>query len=311
VSAVESTAALVGVGQALRRLRGAVSLDALFREATHALCESVGFERAAFFSLHGSALVPESVHFRGLRDGELPPEELYPKPLRLAPHLHECEVLRRRQTLVVADAARDPHALATLPGATSYVAAPVVCEERPVGLVHADRGLAADRLDELDRAAVSAFAEGFGHAVERGVLAERLRSHTERVLALAHSTEASVMQLASTGTELPPATRRPAPLAVPAFPGGEPLGVLTRREQEVLAMLAEGETNAGIASRLVVSQDTVKTHVKHVLRKLGVNNRSQAVSKYFKLRQAEEAPRAPGTGRVMPFADRARAAQHG
>ena len=47
-------------------------------------------------------------------------------------------------------------------------------------------------------------------------------------------------------------------------------------------MLAEGETNARIAQRLVVSEDTVKTHVKHILRKLGVHNRSQAVSRYFK-----------------------------
>jgi DNA-binding NarL/FixJ family response regulator len=53
-------------------------------------------------------------------------------------------------------------------------------------------------------------------------------------------------------------------------------------------MLAEGETNARIAQRLVVSQDTVKTHVKHILRKLGVHNRSQAVSRYFRGRGVSE-----------------------
>jgi DNA-binding NarL/FixJ family response regulator len=63
---------------------------------------------------------------------------------------------------------------------------------------------------------------------------------------------------------------------------------LTRRELEVLAMLAEGETNARIAQRLVLSQDTVKTHVKHILRKLGVHNRSQAVSRYFRAHGASE-----------------------
>jgi DNA-binding CsgD family transcriptional regulator len=268
----------VGVAQALRRLRGAVSLEALFRQATHALCESIGFERAAFFSLHGTALVPESVHFRGLDDGERPPRELYPTPLRLAPHLHESEALRRRQTLVIADAAGDPHALATLPGATSYVAAPVVCEERPVGLVHADRGLAADEVDELDRAAVSAFAEGFGHALERGVLAERLRSHSERVLALAQSAEASVMQLGSIGTELPSATRRSAPRAVPAFDQGEPLGVLTRREREVLTLLCRRLTDPEIARALFISPRTATTHVSHILAKLGVETRTEAAA---------------------------------
>jgi LuxR family transcriptional regulator, regulator of acetate metabolism len=49
-------------------------------------------------------------------------------------------------------------------------------------------------------------------------------------------------------------------------------------------MLAEGETNARIATRLVVTEDTVKTHVKHILRKLAVHNRSQAVSRYFHMR---------------------------
>ena len=63
---------------------------------------------------------------------------------------------------------------------------------------------------------------------------------------------------------------------------------LTRRELEVLGMLAEGETNARIARRLIVSEDTVKTHVKHILRKLGVHNRSQAVSRYFRAKGASE-----------------------
>jgi DNA-binding NarL/FixJ family response regulator len=57
-------------------------------------------------------------------------------------------------------------------------------------------------------------------------------------------------------------------------------------------MLAEGETNASIARRLIVSEDTVKTHVKHILRKLGVHNRSQAVSRYF---------RSSGAGEDAPF----------
>ena len=76
--------------------------------------------------------------------------------------------------------------------------------------------------------------------------------------------------------------------------------MLTRREHEVLAMLAEGETNARIAQRLVVSEDTVKTHVKHILRKLGVQNRSQAVSRYFRTRDMK-APRVAGGRKDAPF----------
>ncbi|GIN64090.1 transcriptional regulatory protein DegU [Robertmurraya siralis] len=61
-----------------------------------------------------------------------------------------------------------------------------------------------------------------------------------------------------------------------------PLHLLTRRECEVLQLLADGKSNRGIGEALFISEKTVKNHVSNILQKMNVNDRTQAVVEAIK-----------------------------
>jgi DNA-binding NarL/FixJ family response regulator len=65
---------------------------------------------------------------------------------------------------------------------------------------------------------------------------------------------------------------------------------LTEREWEVLDLIGEGMTNDEVARSLVVSVETVRTHVKHILRKLDVRTRKDAVERAERLREGLDPP---------------------
>jgi len=76
-------------------------------------------------------------------------------------------------------------------------------------------------------------------------------------------------------------------------PARPPAEALTGREAEVLRLLAEGRANKEIARALGVTEDTVKTHVRHLLAKLGVQSRTQAALYAARTGLAAQADPAP------------------
>ena len=99
---------------------------------------------------------------------------------------------------------------------------------------------------------------------------------TQEVVAAVRAVAAGDAVLSATVTrQLLDQVARRLPAAVSQLP--DAIVALTEREQEVLRMLAAGLSNAEIAAALVVSEATVKSHVSHLLGKLGLRDRVQAV----------------------------------
>ena len=120
-------------------------------------------------------------------------------------------------------------------------------------------------LDEYVYDALRAGASGF---LLKDVTAERL-IEAVRIIAAGDALLAPgvTRRLISEFAQRPTAKLRPVP----------GLGELTPRETEVLGLVAEGLSNPEIAARLVVTEETVKTHVSRILNKLGLRDRTQAV----------------------------------
>ena len=120
-------------------------------------------------------------------------------------------------------------------------------------------------LDEYVYDALCAGASGF---LLKDVTAERLFDAV-RVVAAGEALLAPTVtrRLISEFARLRPAAPAPSPA----------VAELTARETEVLRLLAEGLSNPEIAGRLVITEETVKTHVSRVLHKLALRDRAQAV----------------------------------
>ena len=131
------------------------------------------------------------------------------------------------------------------------------------------------------------FAQGVGYAFHSTVLSERLHTLRATVGRLTFDITKVTDELVDAEVEVARidrenvATARSGAAMFMADRSPADSG-LTRREIDVLQLMATGETNASIAVRLFISEGTVKSHVKHILRKLGAANRAEAVCRYLR-----------------------------
>lgn len=118
---------------------------------------------------------------------------------------------------------------------------PVEVDGELRGILQVDSA-SPDFFTDRDRDALGAVAGWVGLMMHRAELVERLTSDAER------------------------RGRRQA---------GDEVARITRRQQEIATLLAEGLSNAGVAERLVLSEGTVANHVENIMRRLGLHSRTQ------------------------------------
>lgn len=267
------------------------------------LCTSGGFDRVLVSRIRGSMWIPHTLHVVAEADSAELRNYLSDLEIPLSASPLEADVVRRRVPMLVRDAsekARTYRPLIRLSRTTSYVVAPVLVDGTVVALIHADTNLSGRVLTSADRDIVRIFADGLGPIYERMVLSERLREQRDRLGTVFSATEAMIDDIHGgpltldapvpalpTGAVDPSRTAHVSTGGSPEVPAaGRSARGLTAREIDVMELLSRGASNAEIAAQLTVSESTVKSHVKHIFRKLGASNRAGAIARYGKMKRS-------------------------
>jgi DNA-binding CsgD family transcriptional regulator len=282
--------ALVRIQAGLVRLRACESPQELIETAPRELLRTCGFTRAMVSRVRGSLWVPEVLEIADDVDPEGATFRRFVEEteIPLAHMLMETELVRRRIPVLVADPYGHPRTfkpIVEVSRSTSYAAAPIMPTSRVIGFFHVDRFGQDLPVSPADRDNLWVFAEHFGLMYERSVLVERLESQRTHLHSVFSEAVTAIDQICSAEIGLARNERLPEPASarVNAAPRSRLGSLLTAREQEVLELMAQGSTNSQIARELVVSEGTVKSHVKRILRKLRVDNRAGAVARYLHL----------------------------
>lgn len=274
---------------ALGRLSAARSTEVIRATAPRELVQACGFTRAMISAVRGSRWVPLTLHTRDDLDPRASEFLAYVQSdveIPLANMLAETDVVRRRAAVLVDERVVGTRAykpIIEIARSPAYVVAPILVEGRTIGFMHADRVGQPGPVDEDDRRCIQAFTAELAVVYQCASWNERVAERSRRALSELERAAEALRLIDSPVTDLPLIPDR-TPTARPDLGTGDAIReerFLTAREYEVLEHVADGATNRVIAERLSVSEDTVKTHMRGVLRKLRVTSRGAAVARYL------------------------------
>jgi LuxR family transcriptional regulator, regulator of acetate metabolism len=280
------------VRAAIGRLADAGPVSEIIDRAPAEAAAALELDRVLLSRIDDGWLVAEALHCEG--DAKAATQtlaRLRDAPVQIGYPLIEGELLRRRRAAVVTAAdgeggvGPDRQANWEIMRWSAYVVAPVLMEGRVVGFLHGDRADGGAPLRAVEREGLWRFGEGFSEVYERAVLRRRLRVERQELRRIASWADGRSAELSDGAIDL----ARDRQLADADEAGRPPAArsalhdLLTPREVDVLEHLVKGETNAEIARTLIVSEGTVKFHVKNILRKMNVGNRAEATSQYLRL----------------------------
>ena len=271
------------IRHALGYLRGLPPHKMIYA-AAEVLSREFAYARTLISTVRGSLWLPQYAY---IEDQGADPhsrsllEYITDRQIQLADAPLETELVRKRCGVFAPSPRDDKRVFKDImeaSGCFGYIGAPITVQGRAIGILHADRPephgiVTMDHLEQLE-----AFAECLSVAFESAALEEK-----------AAQQRLEVDNLCANVDELLGRTARPELWSLPgavlrhdAFGRrNQPtVAELTSREREIMSHVATGATNGQIARCLVISEGTVKSHLKHIAKKLNTSSRAAAVATY-------------------------------
>jgi DNA-binding CsgD family transcriptional regulator/GAF domain-containing protein len=279
------------IRQALGYLRGLPPCK-MIHAAPEILSRELDFARTMISTVRGSLWLPQHLHIEEEKadpHGRQFLEYVIGRHIQLADAPLETELVRKRCGAFAPSPMDDKRTfkeLVEVSGSFGYIAAPITVQGRAIGILHVDRPephgiVTMDHLEQLE-----AFAECLSVAFESAALEEKAAEQRVKVDSLCGNIDELLSRSArSVLWLLPGATSGPRHDAY--YKGDQPsVPALTSREREIMSHVATGATNGQIARCLVISEGTVKSHLKHIAKKLNTSSRAAAVATYAGLATA-------------------------